>query len=70
MTKIILTALLVAFPLYGIADEGEPPDKQLGGEKATVAGGEIVDLALSSRSLEEWAAKRPEAEALISGQTR
>lgn len=70
MTKIIFTTLLLAFPLYGIADEGEPPDKQLGGGKATVAGGEIVDLATSSRSLEEWVAARPDAEELIPNKTR
>ena len=70
MTKIILTTLLLASPLYGIADEGQPPAKQLGGGKATVAGGEIVDLAPSSRSLEEWAAARPNAEALIPDMTR
>ena len=70
MTKIILTTLLLASPLYGIADEGEPPAQQLGGGKATVVGGEIVDLAPSSRSLEEWAAMRPDAEALIPDKTR
>ena len=69
MTKIILTTLLMASPLYGIADEGEPEDKQLGGGKVTVAGGEIVDLAPSSRSLYEWDAKRPDAEALIPDKT-
>ena len=70
MTKIVLTILLIACPLYGIADEDVPPDKQLGGGKATVAGGEIVDLAPSSRSLEEWATERPDAEALIPDKTR
>ncbi len=70
MTKIVFMTLLMAFALYSIADEDDPPNIQLGGGKAAVAGGEIVDLAPSSRSLEEWATKRPDAVALIPDKTR